>query len=77
MIDEELARYPNREEVVWVQEEPENMGAWTFVFAKVQHQVPDIGVIARPESASPASGSHTVHEQEQEELLEAAFEGVA
>ena len=52
------------------------MGAWRFVFAQMQHQYRDIGVIARPESASPAAGSKTVHEQEQEELLEAAFEGI-
>ncbi|HVE90846.1 MAG TPA: multifunctional oxoglutarate decarboxylase/oxoglutarate dehydrogenase thiamine pyrophosphate-binding subunit/dihydrolipoyllysine-residue succinyltransferase subunit [Actinomycetota bacterium] len=74
-IDEQLARYSNAQDVVWVQEEPENMGAWSFVFAKLQHQVPGIRPVARPESASPASGSHAVHQQEQEELLEASFEG--
>jgi 2-oxoglutarate dehydrogenase E1 component len=74
-IDEELQRYPGAE-VWWVQEEPENMGAWSFVFSRLQHQVRDVQLVARPESASPATGSSTVHAQEQEELLEAAFEGV-
>jgi 2-oxoglutarate dehydrogenase E1 component len=75
-VQEQVARYPNAE-VVWVQEEPENMGAWRFVFAHLQHQYRDISVIARPESASPAAGSKTVHEQEQEDLLEEAFDGLA
>src|SRR5581483_4004197 len=74
-IDEQIARYPNATDVLWVQEEPENMGAWRFVFAQLQHHHREIGVVARPESSSPATGSKTVHGQEQEELLEAAFEG--
>ena len=74
-LDEQIGRYANASELVWLQEEPENMGAWRFVFANLQHQDRDIAVIARPESASPAAGSKTVHEQEQEELLEEAFEG--
>lgn len=76
-IDTQLARYPSAGEVSWVQEEPENMGAWTFVFAHLQHHHRDIGLISRAESASPAAGSATVHAQEQEELLEEAFEGLA
>jgi 2-oxoglutarate dehydrogenase E1 component len=73
-LDEAVAPYTGAE-VVWVQEEPENMGAWTFVFAKVQHQLPQIRPVARPESASPAAGSSVVHQREEEELLEAAFDG--
>jgi 2-oxoglutarate dehydrogenase E1 component len=75
-LDEQITRYANHSELIWVQEEPENMGAWRFVFANLQHQYRDIAVIARPESASPATGSKTVHSQEQEELLEEAFEGL-
>jgi 2-oxoglutarate dehydrogenase E1 component len=76
-IDEELTKFPSAREVYWVQEEPENMGAWTFVFARLQQQRRDIQLVARPESASPAVGSKTVHEQEQEELLEHAFDELA
>jgi multifunctional 2-oxoglutarate metabolism enzyme len=72
-------RYPNATEVRWVQEEPENMGAWFFVSHRLRdglHQRLKLDKTARPESASPATGSSTVHEQEQEELLARAFEGL-
>jgi 2-oxoglutarate dehydrogenase E1 component len=75
-IDAQLDRYPGAE-VYWVQEEPENFGAWTFVFAKLQHHHREISLVARPESGSPATGSKTIHGQEQEELLEEAFEGLS
>ena len=75
-IDEAVQRYPNATELFWVQEEPENMGAWHFVFTHLARQFPGLEPIARPESASPATGSGTVHQQEQEELLEAAFDGL-
>jgi multifunctional 2-oxoglutarate metabolism enzyme len=71
-----LKAYPNLEEVRWVQEEPENMGAYAFVHIKMHRALPD-GIrfrhVARPESGSPAPGIRAVHEQEQAELLEAAF----
>jgi 2-oxoglutarate dehydrogenase E1 component len=75
-IDEELGRYPKDAEVYWVQEEPENMGAWAFVFTHLQHQRRDVELVSRPESGSPAAGSKTVHDQEQEELLDDAFDGL-
>jgi 2-oxoglutarate decarboxylase len=69
-------RYSNLEEVRWVQEEPENMGAWWFMFRHLSGKLPDgivLGHAARYESASPATGSVRVHEQEQRELLDRAF----
>ncbi|MEX0873635.1 MAG: multifunctional oxoglutarate decarboxylase/oxoglutarate dehydrogenase thiamine pyrophosphate-binding subunit/dihydrolipoyllysine-residue succinyltransferase subunit [Actinomycetota bacterium] len=75
-IDAELSRYQSAEKY-WVQEEPENMGAWTFAFARLQHQCDDIQLVSRPESGSPATGSKTIHAQEQEEILEEAFEGLS
>jgi 2-oxoglutarate dehydrogenase E1 component len=75
-LDAELTRYPAAAEVYWVQEEPENMGAWSFVFTHLQHQRRDVELVSRPESGSPATGSKTVHDQEQEELLEDAFDGL-
>ncbi|HVL64740.1 MAG TPA: multifunctional oxoglutarate decarboxylase/oxoglutarate dehydrogenase thiamine pyrophosphate-binding subunit/dihydrolipoyllysine-residue succinyltransferase subunit [Actinomycetota bacterium] len=69
-------RYPNARELVWVQEEPENMGAWTYMFHRLSQIVPDrlrLRHVARYESASPATGSSKVHEQEQRRLLEEAF----
>ncbi|MEX2394733.1 MAG: multifunctional oxoglutarate decarboxylase/oxoglutarate dehydrogenase thiamine pyrophosphate-binding subunit/dihydrolipoyllysine-residue succinyltransferase subunit, partial [Actinomycetota bacterium] len=72
-IDAELAKYPGSE-VYWVQEEPENMGAWTFVFAHMQQHGHKLNLVGREESGSPATGSKTIHAQEQDALLEEAFE---
>jgi 2-oxoglutarate dehydrogenase E1 component len=66
-----LDRYKNAEEYVWVQEEPENMGAWTYllrVFRDVK-----LHYIGRVESASPATGSHKQHEKEQHALINKLF----
>jgi multifunctional 2-oxoglutarate metabolism enzyme len=71
-----LDGYPNAHEVFWVQEEPENMGAWTFVHERLHRLLRDraeLRHIAREASASPASGSTKVHDREQRELLTAAF----
>jgi 2-oxoglutarate dehydrogenase E1 component len=67
--------YPDAEEVVWVQEEPENMGAWGFVRP---HLVELAGTrpvkrIARPRSASPAEGSAARHGLNQQALVNQAF----
>ncbi|MDP9225344.1 MAG: multifunctional oxoglutarate decarboxylase/oxoglutarate dehydrogenase thiamine pyrophosphate-binding subunit/dihydrolipoyllysine-residue succinyltransferase subunit, partial [Actinomycetota bacterium] len=69
-------RYPNAEGVRWVQEEPENMGGWFFVRQWLARRLPErltLDFAARPESASPASGSARIHEQEEEDILAAAF----
>ena len=71
-----MEAHPNAREIVWVQEEPENMGAWNFVHGRL-HRIlrerAELRHIARATSASPASGSLTVHEREQEQLLADAF----
>jgi 2-oxoglutarate decarboxylase len=68
--------YPNARELVWLQEEPENMGAWNFIEHHVW-RVKELGyelrVVARVPSGSPATGSKTVHDQELEDLLDRAF----
>jgi 2-oxoglutarate dehydrogenase E1 component len=71
-IEEVLASYPNADEVVWLQEEPENMGAWPFVHLQMHHQLREKKVrhVARAESASPATGSGLVHAAEQADLLQ-------
>jgi 2-oxoglutarate dehydrogenase E1 component len=71
-----LARLPNASRVVWVQEEPANMGPWTFVRERLQALLPPRAQLAyagRPAAASPAVGSARVHRIELEELLAAAF----
>jgi multifunctional 2-oxoglutarate metabolism enzyme len=67
-----LASYPQAEEVVWLQEEPENMGAWNFVHQRLHHLLRKSHIlrhVSRAESASPASGSAALHRLEQEDLL--------
>ncbi len=60
-----LERYPNAGEVVWVQEEPANMGAWQFMAVNLPAELPagkTLSVVSRKASASPAVGSAKVHE---------------
>ena len=75
-IDETLARYPNLTEIIWLQEEPENMGAWPFVHLQMHSQFRgmNVGHVARAESASPATGSGLIHSAEQADVVTRAFE---
>jgi multifunctional 2-oxoglutarate metabolism enzyme len=72
-----LARYPETADVVWVQEEPRNMGAWRFVQEQFQAILEPTNRVlryaGRAASASPASGSLKRHQQELAELLDQAF----
>jgi 2-oxoglutarate decarboxylase len=75
-ILELLGAFPNVRKLRWAQEEPENMGADSFVHAHLHSILPEgvaLSHVARPESPSPATGSATIHDQEQQELLRAAF----
>jgi 2-oxoglutarate dehydrogenase E1 component len=64
-------------DVRWVQEEPENMGAWRFVHIAYERLIgTPLGTVARAESPSPATGSLTTHQAEQADLLARAFEGL-
>jgi 2-oxoglutarate dehydrogenase E1 component len=70
-----VSSYPNASEIVWLQEEPENMGSWNFVKGKFYEHYDDthkIERVSRYESGSPATGSAAVHAQEQAELIERA-----
>jgi 2-oxoglutarate dehydrogenase E1 component len=70
-----LEAYPNAEETVWVQEEPENMGAWEFVRPHLQDVSGGRPVrrVARPRSASPAEGSAARHAINQQALVAQAY----
>ncbi len=70
-----LGGYPAAEEIVWVQEEPINMGYWEFMrpYLVMAAGGRAVRVIARPRSASPAEGSATHHARMQRTLVEAAF----
>ena len=70
-----LARY-GANEVVWVQEEPWNMGGWQFVAERLRRVLPaekSLRYVGRRESASPATGSYRLHEEEQAEFVREAF----
>jgi len=72
-----LARYNRAEEVAWVQEEPRNRGAWTFMHQRIPGMLPDSTVwsyYGREESASPATGSYKLHQIEENELVSHALD---
>ena len=72
LLADVLARYPQAEEVVWLQEEPENMGGWNFVHSRLHRLLRTshtLRHVSRAESASPASGSGALHRLELEDLL--------
>ncbi len=67
-----LAEYPSATEVVWLQEEPENMGAWNFAHSRLHRLLREshsLRHVSRAESASPASGSAALHRLELEDLM--------
>jgi 2-oxoglutarate decarboxylase len=71
-LDEIVAGYPGATDLVWLQEEPANIGAWSFVKGRLYERFDEshsIRRVSRDESGSPASGSHAVHAQEQQALL--------
>ena len=71
-----LAEFPAAEEILWLQEEPENMGAWPFAHHQLHRVMRDrltLRHVARAESASPATGSGLVHQAEQADLLDRAI----
>jgi 2-oxoglutarate dehydrogenase E1 component len=80
-VSAEIARYPGVEELVWVQEEPENMGAWSFVLPFLTGRMSAKGCAlplryaGRDASASPATGFQKTHELEQTLLIDAAMRG--
>lgn len=71
-----LAPYRHDAPVYWVQEEPENMGAWRRVRGKFGDKLigrPPLKGVSRPASASPATGSHNSHKLEQQRIIDEAF----
>jgi 2-oxoglutarate dehydrogenase E1 component len=68
-----LARYRKAQEWVWVQEESQNMGGWTFMEPRLRALGCELAYVGRDASASPATGSLRVHRREQEELVNAAL----
>jgi 2-oxoglutarate dehydrogenase E1 component len=75
-LNAELKKYPNLEEVVWCQDEPQNQGAWFFVQHNILENMSEgmrLAYAGRPASASPACGYAHLHQEQQKSLLTAAF----
>jgi 2-oxoglutarate dehydrogenase E1 component len=71
-----LARYPSAAEVVWAQEEPRNMGAWTYVAPRLRAVTGNemaVRYVGRPERASPAEGYEAAHKREQARIVAEAL----
>jgi 2-oxoglutarate dehydrogenase E1 component len=82
ILAEELVRFPKEAQVVWCQEEPQNMGAWSFVAPRIETVLAQVGMdqarpvyAGRSPAASPATGLYQQHVREQASLVEAALTG--
>ncbi|XP_036963871.1 probable 2-oxoglutarate dehydrogenase E1 component DHKTD1, mitochondrial [Acanthopagrus latus] len=73
-LQQELKKYPNAKEFIWSQEEPQNMGPWTFVAPRFEKQLAcKLRLVSRPALPAPAVGIGTLHQQQQEAILTATF----
>lgn len=78
-LREIVGSYPNLREIVWVQEEPKNMGAWAYMGYRLRDLVEDripVRYIGRPDQASPAEGYAEQHKENQARIVAAAFSDV-
>jgi len=76
MLQTVMTRYPNLKEVVWIQEEPETMGAWMFMFPFFRKLIDGrfpLHYIGRRRNSSPAEGYSSMHKINQEALIKQAF----
>ncbi|XP_016518638.1 2-oxoadipate dehydrogenase complex component E1 [Poecilia formosa] len=73
-LQQELRKYPNAKEFIWSQEEPQNMGPWSFVAPRFEKQLAcKLRLVSRPALPAPAVGIGTLHHQQQEAILTATF----
>ena len=73
-----IASYPNLKKVVWAQEEPKNMGAWSVMARRLPELLPDgveLQYVGRPQRSSPSEGYPAAHRLEQERIVLTALEG--
>ncbi|MEH7522759.1 2-oxoglutarate dehydrogenase E1 component [Bacillus sp. JJ1503] len=71
-----LKKYKNLKEVIWTQEEPKNMGAWTYIAPRLQQLIPNdiqVSYNGRPDMASPSEGDPLVHKKEQQRIINNVF----
>ncbi len=76
LLQQWLAAYTKAEEIVWAQEEPQNMGGWNFMRPRLEALLDgrrELRYVGRTASASPATGSYTIHQLEQAQLVKEAL----
>ncbi|MCX7880589.1 MAG: multifunctional oxoglutarate decarboxylase/oxoglutarate dehydrogenase thiamine pyrophosphate-binding subunit/dihydrolipoyllysine-residue succinyltransferase subunit [Ignavibacteria bacterium] len=76
LLVEKIGSFKNLQKLVWLQEEPQNMGAWSYIYIELLNLIPpniSIFYAGREKSASPATGSYSQHLREQQEILERAL----
>ena len=71
-LDEVLAKYSNKKSLVWAQEEPENMGSWSYILRNLRNT--GIDVVAPVPSGSPAPGSHKMFDKNQTGVINRVFD---
>ena len=74
-LDAINAKYKNATKIIWAQEEPENMGAWSYIFMALKN--PNMEVVARHASSAPATGSSQAHKKRLAVLYNELFEKIA
>ncbi len=77
-IERLLAGYPKLKKIVWAQEEPKNMGAWSVMARRMPELVPEgveFAYVGRPQRSSPSEGYPAAHRLEQERIVLTALEG--
>lgn len=78
-VENLIGRYKHLKEIVWAQEEPKNMGAWTYMEPRIKKAVSDkvaVNYIGRPRRSSPAAGQPKVHKKEQERIVNEVLQPV-
>ncbi|MBB3111269.1 2-oxoglutarate dehydrogenase E1 component [Paenibacillus phyllosphaerae] len=76
-VERIISRFPNLKEIVWVQEEPQNMGAWNYMQPRLNARAPkgvSVRYNGRPKRSSPATGFSEVHQAEHQRLVAGAFD---
>ena len=71
-----FAKYPNFTQLAWAQEEPRNMGGWNFVEFRLENLLREDRrpiYVGRSASASPATGSYSIHQKEQAQIVNEAL----
>ena len=74
MLEAIISQYPSAAKYVWCQEEPLNMGAWSYIFPRLERVLSQrVRYAGRDRASSPAAGSKAMHYREQKALIESAF----